>query len=111
MDKDQAMQEVHEIKQVMDESRKRSSHFKYWIGPALSLLAIIISGLAPLFTPLFSVILVVVGIVTWRRNNELKMKVIAAVTITIGIALLLIIVSLVGFHNITTTTSTTTVTP
>jgi hypothetical protein len=38
MDRDQAVQEVHEIKQVMEESRRRSSRGKCWIIVAAALL-------------------------------------------------------------------------
>lgn len=103
MDKDQALHEVQEIKQVMEESRKRSGRGKYWIGPALALLAMVISGLVPPLAPVIAIGLLVGGVITWRRSSEPLMKAIATGVVAVGIVLLLmtlfVILGLVAFHT------------
>lgn len=110
MDKDQALREVQEIKQIMDESRKRAGRGKYWIGIAIALLAMAISGLVPPSAPIIAIGLLIGGVITWRRSSEPIMKAIAAGIVTVGIILLLmtlfVVLGLMAFHTSTTTTIT-----
>lgn len=114
MERDRALRDVDEIKQVMHESRKRFGHGKYWIGPALALLAILISGLVPPLAPVIAIGLLVGGVIAWRRSDESIMKAIAAGIIAVGIVLLLatlfVILGLVALH-VSSVSSTTTITP
>jgi len=90
MDKERAIREVHEIKQVMEETRNRSDRGKYWIVPGLALLAMLISGLFPFLAPVIAICLIVGGVIIWRRNNEQIMKAIAVGIIAVGIVILLV---------------------
>jgi hypothetical protein len=97
MDKDQAIRDVQEIKEVMQESRKRSGRGKYLIGPALALAAIIVSSIVPYLAPIMAIGLLVGGVITWRRNSETLMKVISVGIFAAGIVLIIMfILAMVG---------------
>jgi len=118
MDRDEAIHEVEEIKQVIADSRKRSDRRKYWIGAAIALAAVVISGLViPIFAPVVGIGLIVGGIIARRQSSDPVIKAIAAGAIAIGITViiltLLVIFGLMGWHTSTTTTinTVTTITP
>ena len=104
MDKDQALREVHEIRQVMEESRKRTNRGKYWIVIAAAVLAMVVSGLIPPLAPVIGLGMIAAGIIIWRRNDETLMKGIAAGLIAIGIVLVLlavfVIIGLVAYQTV-----------
>ncbi len=95
MDRDQALQEVHEIKQVMEESRRRSSRGKCWIIIAAALLAMVISGIVPPLAPIIGIGMIVGGIIVWRKNSDPVIKAIAAGVCAVGIVLILVTVFVV----------------
>jgi uncharacterized membrane protein YhaH (DUF805 family) len=118
MDKDEAIHEVEEIKQVIADSRKRSDRKKYWIVAAIALVAVVISGLViPIFAPVIAIGLIVGGIIARRQSSDPVIKAIAAAAIAIGIIViiltLLVIFFLMPWHTSTTTTinTVTTITP
>ncbi len=111
MDKDQALNEVKAIKQVMENSSKWSSRGKYWIGVLLTLLALVATGLIPFLAPIMGVGLLVGGIIAWRLASDSVMKSIAGGIIAVGIVLILLTVFVVtGLIGYSTSTTTTTVT-
>jgi uncharacterized membrane protein YhaH (DUF805 family) len=108
MDKDEAIHEVEEIKQVIADSRKRSDRRKYWIGAAIALAAVVISGLViPIFAPIIAIGFIVGGIIARRQSSDPVIKAIAAGAIAIGITViiltLLVIFGLMGWHTSTMT--------
>jgi len=108
MEKEEALRDIHEIKQVMEESQRRTRHGKYWIGLALALVAVVvISGLIPYLGPVFSIGLIVGGVIAWRRSDDSTMKTIAAAIIAVGIVLtlatLFVIFGLMAFYISTDT--------
>jgi Mg2+/citrate symporter len=108
MEKEEALRDIHEIKQVMEESQRRTRRGKYWIGLALALVAIvIISGLIPYLGPVFGIGLIVGGVIAWRRSDDSFMKAIAAAIIAVGIVLtlatLFVIFGLMAFTVVTDT--------
>ncbi len=96
MDREQACREIQEIKQVMEESRKRSSRGKYWITPVLALLALIVSALVPPLAPVIAIGLIIVGVIIWRRSSDSVMKAISAGIVGVGIVLLLVVLFIVA---------------
>ena len=118
MDKDEAIHEVEEIKQVIADSRKSSDRRKYWIGAAIALAVVVISGLViPIFAPVIAIGLIVGGIIARRQSSDTVIKAIAAGAIAIGITViiltLLVIFGLMVWHTSTATTinTVTTITP
>ena len=112
MDKDEALREVEEIKQVIDDSRKQSNRRKYWISAVIALAAVVISGLVlPILAPIIAIGLVVGGIIARRRSSDPVMKAIATGAVAIGIVALIltlfVISGLMVWRTSTTTTSTT----
>jgi hypothetical protein len=96
MDKDQAIREVHEIKQVIEESRKQSNRRQYWIVPALAIAAIIVSALMPPLAPVIGVGFVVAGVIIRRRAIDPIMKAIGLGVLVIGIVMILMTVLVVA---------------
>ncbi len=103
MDKDQAIQEVQEIKQVMDEARQRSNRRNYWILPVCAIAAMIVSALIPPLAPIIGVGFLVSGIIIWRRSGESIIKALAAGMVGIGIMMLLmtlfVVLGLMAYHT------------
>ena len=113
IDKNQAIRELHEIKQVMEKSRKRFNRGKYWLGPLVAVLSIFIAFLFfPFFAPVIGTGFLVGGIIAWRWAGDSTAKKIAAgVLFAVGIILILysiILISVVGLYTTTTIPPTTT---
>jgi predicted nucleic acid-binding Zn ribbon protein len=90
MEKDQALREVQEIKQVMDNSRKRHSRNNIWWGIVLIALAVVVSVIMPLLMPVVAIGLLVSGIIIYRGDNEQPLKSIAAGFIAVGASMILL---------------------
>ena len=90
MEKDQALREVQEIKQVMDNSRKRHSRNNIWWGIVLIALAVVVSVIMPLLMPVVAIGLLVSGIIIYRGTNEQPLKSIAAGAIAVGVSMILL---------------------
>jgi protein-S-isoprenylcysteine O-methyltransferase Ste14 len=107
MDKDQAVREVLEIKQIMENSRKKPNRSKYWIFPAIALVALVVCGIVPVFTPFIAIAFIVGGLVTWRRSSDSILKGTAAGIVAVGIVLLIltliVIFGIMGYHASSTT--------
>jgi Mg2+/citrate symporter len=102
MEKDQALREVQEIKQVMEESRKRYSRNKIWWGIALIVLALVVSVIVPILIPIVAIGLLVSGIIIYRRADEQLLKSIATGAIAVGVLMilltLLVVLGLMPYH-------------
>jgi predicted nucleic acid-binding Zn ribbon protein len=103
MEKDQALREVQEIKQVMDNSRKRHSRNNIWWGIVLIALAVVVSVIMPLLMPVVAIGLLVSGIIIYRGTNEQPLKSIAAGFIAVGASMilltLLVVLALTPYHS------------
>jgi len=97
MDKDQALREVHEIKQVMDDSRRKSNRGYLWGGIAFIVAALVLSGIFPFLGPVLAVGLLAGGIITYRKTNDRLVRGIAGGAIAVGgIMLVAILLVLAG---------------
>jgi flagellar biosynthesis protein FliQ len=103
MEKDQALREVQEIKQIIEESRKQHSRNNVWWGIVLIALAVVVSVIMPLLMPVVAIGLLVSGIIIYRGANEQPLKSIATVMIVIGVlmilATVLLVLGLMPYHS------------
>jgi predicted nucleic acid-binding Zn ribbon protein len=102
MEKDQALREIQEIRQVIEESRKRYRRNEIWWGIVLIALALVVSVIMPLLIPVVAIGLLVSGIIIYRGANEQPLKSIAAGAIAVGVLMILgtvlLVLALTPYH-------------
>jgi len=106
MDREQALRDVQEIKQVIDKSRKWSGRGKLWGIIALVVLAMVLSAIVPFLAPIIAIGFIGGGVVVYRRTDDSLTRGVAAGAIAIGIMMLLmtllVVVGLISYSTSTT---------
>jgi hypothetical protein len=95
MEREEAVQEVREIKRIMEESRRQADRRTVWVGLALLGLGILATAVLPFLAPVVGIGLIVGGIVAYRRSEDSLARGVAAVAIGMGSLLLLLVVFVV----------------
>jgi uncharacterized membrane protein len=115
MDKDEALREVQEIKQVIDESRKVPSFFeknKFWVFAVIALIIMLTLFFGIYLTPFIGIVLIVIGVIVMRESTDPTTKAIAKGAVIIGIIALVLTAGILMFlwpvhsssHTIVTST-------